>query len=223
MARSMFISLEGIEGAGKTSQISALVHRLEDRNHRCVVTREPGGTVIGKKIRAILLDPDHRALDPMAELMLYVADRIQHLAQVIEPALASGATVICDRYIDATLAYQGMARGLGRDVIDRIHEIAVGARRPDLTLLLDLDPELGLHRAWSAVDHGGRSVAETRFEKEQLAFHRRVREGYLGLAAEAPGRFRVIDASGSFQSVAGAIAHAVSAFLDGQSFDEKRL
>ncbi len=218
----MFISLEGIEGAGKTSQISALVHRLEAGNHRCVVTREPGGTVIGKKIRAIVLNPDHRALDPMAELMLYVADRIQHLRQVIEPALASGATVICDRYIDATLAYQGMARGLGRDVIDGIHRIAVGPRRPDLTLLLDLDPELGLRRAWSAVDNGGRSATETRFEKEQLAFHQRVREGYLTLAAEAPQRFRIIDASGSFQSVAGAIAQAVTAFLDGDFSGGKR-
>jgi dTMP kinase len=216
----MFISLEGIEGAGKTSQISALVHRLEDRKRRCVVTREPGGTVIGEKIRAIVLDPDHRALDPMAELLLYVADRIQHLRQVIEPALASGATVICDRYIDATLAYQGLARGLGREVIDQIHRIAVGARSPDLTLLLDLDPELGLRRAWSAVDRGGRSVAETRFETEQLAFHRRVREGYLSLAAEAPQRFRVIDASHSFQTVARAIGQVVADFLTG--FEESR-
>ena len=201
----MFITLEGIEGCGKTTQMAHIARFLEDRGRSCVQTREPGGTRIGEKLRAILLDPAHRHLAPGAELLLYTADRVQHVQEIIGPALDAGQTVLCDRFFDATLVYQGYARGLDRRLIQTLHDLLLGGLRPDLTLLLDLDPAVGLRRAWRQLDSGSRGAGESRFEKEALAFHRKVRAGYLELAAEARERFAVVDAAQSEAVVRGAI------------------
>jgi len=160
-----------------------------------VITREPGGTEIGRKIRSILLDPENKGLEPMVELLLYFSDRVQHVKELINPALSEGKTVICDRYFDATLVYQGYARGLDVNLITRLHELVLEGLKPDITLLLDLSPEIGLSRAWEQIDNGSRTGDETRFEKEALSFHEKIRAGYLELARLEPQRFRVIDAS----------------------------
>lgn len=197
----MFITLEGIEGAGKTTQLQNIVAYLERSGYECVTTREPGGTAIGSRIRAILLDPENRGLDPVAELLLYVADRVQHIRTVIQPHLAAGRVVVCDRFFDATLVYQGYARGVDRPTIRELHRLVCDDLQPDATLLFDLDPAVGLARAWAQVHNGGRTDAETRFEQEKAAFHQRVRAGYLALAAEAPQRYRVIDAGRDVSAV----------------------
>ncbi len=191
----MFITLEGIEGSGKTSRIQAIAHWLTAAGYTCLTTREPGGTAIGGQIRSVLLHPENGDLAPGAELLLYMADRVQHLETVVKPALAAGNVVVCDRYFDATLVYQGYARGLDREMIRQLHRLTCGGVSPDLTLLLDLDPATGLARAWRRIDNDSAHVKESRFEKETLAFHRRVREGYLDLARQEPGRFFLIDAS----------------------------
>ncbi len=197
----MFITLEGIEGSGKTSQLKNIAAFLESRGHTCLLTREPGGTVIGRRIRTVLLDPESSDLDPTAELLLYTADRVQHVRQVILPAIAAGQVVVCDRYVDATLAYQGVARGLGTQLIDKLHQTLVANLKPDVTFLLDLPPEEGLRRAWTQIDAGNRSGKETRFEQEQMAFHARVRSAYLTLAANEPDRFVIVDARDPIEQV----------------------
>jgi len=191
----MFLTLEGIEGSGKTTQINNIYRFLENKGHNCMITREPGGTKIGRKIRSILLDPENKGMEPMAELLLYFSDRVEHIKKLIKPALAEGKTVICDRYFDATLVYQGYARGLDTKLITRLHELVLEGLKPDITLLLDLSPETGLSRAWEQIGNGSRSGDETRFEKEALSFHEKIRAGYLELARLEPQRFRVIDAS----------------------------
>ena len=191
----MFLTLEGIEGSGKTTQINNVYRFLENKGHNCVITREPGGTKIGRKIRSILLDPENKGMEPMAELLLYFSDRVEHVKKLIKPALAEGKTVICDRYFDATLVYQGYARGLDIKLITQLHELVLEGLKPDITLLLDLSPETGLSRAWEQIGNGSRSGDETRFEKEALSFHEKIRGGYLELARLEPQRFRVIDAS----------------------------
>jgi dTMP kinase len=206
----MLITLEGIEGAGKTSQIRPIVSHLESAGRACLVTREPGGTAIGEKIRAILLDPVNRAMDPVAELLLYMADRAQHIGQVMGPALEAGTVVICDRYVDATIAYQGYARQLDKALIHRLHELLFSALIPDITLLLDLPVRVGLQRAWQGVHQGQRCPGETRFEEEALAFHERVRAGYLALARREPHRFHVIDAGQPPERVTDQILRALS-------------
>ena len=191
----MFITLEGIEGSGKTSQINNICRFLENKGHVCVITREPGGTKIGRKIRSILLDPENKGMEPIAELLLYFSDRVQHVKELINPALSEGKTIICDRYFDATLVYQGYARGLDMKLITRLHELVLEGLKPDITILLDLSPEIGLSRAWEQIDNGSRTGDETRFEKEALSFHKKIRAGYLELARLEPQRFRVVDAS----------------------------
>jgi dTMP kinase len=191
----MFISFEGIEGSGKTTQAKHTVRFLQDKGHDCVITREPGGTRIGEKIRAILLDPLSKDMDPLTELLLYTADRAQHIKEYILPLLSDGKIVLCDRYYDATMAYQGFARGLNIGLIEKMHTLLFENLKPDMTLLLDLPPEIGLERAWQQINNGNRISEETRFEEERLSFHKRVRAGYLELSRLEPERFRVIDAS----------------------------
>ena len=191
----MFITLEGPEGSGKTTQLKPLVADLTGRGCDCLVTREPGGTPIGAQIRKILLHPDSRGMAPLAELFLYEADRAEHLHRQIRPALAQGKVVVCDRFYDATVAYQGYGRGLALDFLHHLHRVLTDGLTPDLTLLLDLAPEVGLERTWNQMENGGRDLAEARFEEEALAFHRRVRAGYLELARAEPQRFRVLDAA----------------------------
>jgi len=200
-APGRFITFEGIEGAGKTSQLQAAADFVRSTGRRCTTTREPGATALGRRIRGIVLDPAGADIDPVAELLLYLADRVQHVRKVIRPALADGQVVICDRFVDATLAYQGMARGVDPALIGRLHELLLGAWEPDLTVLIDIPVEIGLKRAWDAVNRGERSGTETRFEKEALAFHQRVRQGYLDLAAAEPQRFCIIDGNRPPQDV----------------------
>ncbi len=197
----MFITLEGIEGSGKTTQIPYIVDFLNQNGRACVVTREPGGTQIGEKIRSILLDSTSCAMDPLTELLLYMADRAQHLHELVYPAIRAGKTVVCDRFFDATVVYQGYARGLDVEWIKSLHRLILNDIRPDLTLLLDLPPEIGLSRAWKAVHSGDRTAGETRFEQEAITFHQKVREGYLTLSLAEPERFSVIDASQTQENV----------------------
>ena len=210
----MFITLEGIEGSGKTTQIDFLVEYLEKQGLPCVTTREPGGTLIGKKIRTILLDPQSKELDPTSELLLYMADRAQHINSLIKPSLAAGKTVICDRYFDATVVYQGFARELDIDVIKRLHELLFDNLKPDLTFLLDLAPREGLERAWKQLNDGQRSNGESRFEEETLVFHEKVRAGYLELAGREPDRFRIIDATRDVRQVRSLIYDDLALFLE---------
>jgi len=191
----MFITFEGIEGSGKTSQIQSIHAQLGQRGYDVIATREPGSSDIGAQIRSILLDSRNKGLDSLAELLLYMADRAQHLNETIKPALSVGKVILCDRYYDATLAYQGYARGLDIELITKLHQLAFSDVRPDITFLLDLPVETGLARAWQQIQNGQRTGRETRFEEEALAFHSKVRSGYLALAAEEPQRFRIIDAS----------------------------
>lgn len=191
----MFITFEGIEGSGKTTQIGPVVDFFRKRGIDCVATREPGGTPVGKKIRAILMDPENMVLFPMTELLLYAADRVQHVQEQIAPALAAGKTVVCDRFHDSTVAYQGFSRKIDIAAIDRVHALILDGLTPDLTFLLDLPATVGLARAWKQINSGRRSGAETRFESENLAFHEAVRSGYLELARREPDRFVIIDAT----------------------------
>jgi dTMP kinase len=217
MGSTMFITLEGVEGSGKSTQIENIVAFLQVRGYECVTSREPGGTDIGAQIREVLLDPRNTDLDAAAELLLYTADRVQHIRSVIFPHLAAGRVVVCDRFFDATMVYQGYARGLDKKMIRSLHRLVCDDLQPDLTLLFDLEPHLGLQRAWRQINSGGRTQAETRFEQEKLAFHQAVRDGYLDIARREPGRFRIIDADQSPQAVARSIEAELESVLPKKS------
>lgn len=206
---AFFITFEGIEGCGKSTQVGLLSKALDENGYSCVVTREPGGTAIGKRVREVLLNPDHKGMAAEAELLLYAADRVQHVREVIRPALDNGKVVICDRFSDATLAYQGYGRGLDMALIHELNRIASLGIRPDLTLLLDCPVETGITRA---IERNARNahLKDDRFEQEAMAFHRKVRDGYLNLARTEPERFRVIDAHRDMESVRKAVLEAVS-------------
>ena len=192
--RGRFITFEGGEGAGKSTMIGRCRQWLAEQGVELLVTREPGGTFLAEKMRAIVLDRAHDELSPIAELLLVFAARAQHLDELIRPALARGTTVLCDRFTDATWAYQGGGRGLPPEIISALEQAVHGDLQPDLTLLLDLPVELGLQRI------SGRGLAD-RLEQESPAFFERVRQNYLQRAARAPQRFAVIDASGDEASV----------------------
>ncbi len=205
--RGAFITLEGIEGAGKSTAMARVTRLLEAAGHSPLTTREPGGTPLGEELRALLLDHRHHGMTTEAELLLMFAARAEHLGQKILPALASGRWVVCDRFTDATYAYQGGGRGVPAERIRTLEQWVQGDLRPDLTLLLDLPPETGLDRA-------GRRSAPDRFEREQRPFFERVRQAYLERAAAEPDRFRVIDASRPLEAVERQVTQAVEAFLD---------
>ena len=206
----MFITFEGIEGSGKTTQLKHVEAYFKRQGRECIVTREPGGTEIGKKIRSILLDPASKNMSPVSELFLYMADRAQHVKELLIPAISAGKTVLCDRFFDATVVYQGYARGLEVEQIHRLHELTLEGLKPDVTILLDLPPEIGLSRAWAQIDNGKRDDVESRFEKEKLSFHKKVRAGYLELARLEPQRFRIIDATREENEVRRDIIQALS-------------
>lgn len=216
----MFITLEGIEGSGKTTQMKNIVSFLEKRGTQCITTREPGGTFIGEKIRAILLSPENKELHPMSELLLYMADRAQHLHTLVKPSLSKGVTVLCDRYFDATLVYQGYARGIDIGLIEKMHQLLLEDFKPNITFLLDLPPQVGLGRAWQQLENGSRVGAESRFEEETLTFHEKVRSGYLELARREPDRFQIIDAAQNQEHVRTSIL-AVLAEIGSRSADCK--
>jgi dTMP kinase len=204
--RGLFLAFEGGEGAGKSTQWRVLSDELASRGYEVVVTHEPGDTPVGLRLRELLLDPS-TTVTAQTEALLYAADRAEHVANVIAPRLASGAIVISDRYLDSSIAYQGYARGLDIDVITGTSLWATGGLLPDLTLLLDLDPEVGLRRA------RGRSGRLDRLEAEALDFHKRVREGFLTLANAAPSRYAVVDAGLAPDQVADAVLAAVNPLL----------
>jgi dTMP kinase len=211
----MFITLEGVEGSGKSTQLGNIRAFLQLRGHTVVVTREPGGTDIGRKIRSILLNPDHREMEALTELFLYEADRAEHVRKIIAPAISAGKTVLCDRFFDATMVYQGYARGLDLEEIRRIHRFILGNLSPDLTILLDLPPEIGLARAWAQIDKGDRTGAESRFEKEALDFHRKIRAGYLDIARHESQRFCIVDAEQDAAAVCRDIKKAIERLVEG--------
>lgn len=210
-----FISLEGIEGCGKTTQLRLLADWLRSAGHEVLTTREPGGCPIADQIRAILLTPESHALVPRAELLLYAAARAQHVDEVLKPALQAGKIVLCDRYTDATLAYQGGGRGLDHRLISELNALASDGLSPQLTLLLDLPVEIGLGRATSR--NQITADQEGRFEQESLDFHRRVQAAYRNLADQEPARFCQIDALGSVAEVNQRIIVAVQTFLSQRS------
>ena len=189
----MFITLEGIEGSGKTTQTDLLYDYLSKRGSRVLRTREPGGTRIGQQIRTILLQTVHTELDNLAELCLIIADRAQHVQEIISPALLANEVVLCDRYADATVAYQGFGRGLEMRMIEELNRQAVGMCVPDLTILLDCPVEMGLLRVQQRLEANRHLVHEQRFEIEDAAFHQRVREGYLWISQREPERIAVLD------------------------------
>lgn len=197
MARGTFITLEGGEGSGKSTLIRELTDRLTATGREVLATREPGGIPIAEAIREIILHVDNTAMDPLTEALLYAAARRQHLAEKVLPALERGAVVICDRFVDSSLAYQGYARGLGIESIWEINRFAIESRMPDLTLYLDIEPELGLSR----LEAGGRTKVD-RLDLEGMDFHRKVREGYRKVAGMFPERFVTLDASVSQQELA---------------------
>ena len=198
---SLFITFEGPEGAGKSTQLAHLVRRLEAAKLLHTVTREPGGTPLGLRVREVVLDPA-LTIDPLPEFLLYSASRAQLVQGVIRPALARGEVVVCDRFLDSSLAYQGAGRGLHGDFLRAVSREATGGLIPDLTVLLDLDPALGLARA---AERG----QPDRLEQADLAFHERVRAGFLALAGEEPGRFLTLDATRPESELAGNIWTAV--------------
>ena len=213
--RGIFITLEGIEGSGKTTQVPVLTEIFHARGYDCVVTREPGGNELAYKIREILLDPENKGLVPRAELLLYLADRAQHVDQTIEPALTEGKAVICDRYSDATFAYQSFARGLPLDRVTTLNDFAAGGLKPDLTLLFDLPVKVGLARAQKRVDQLDMwQPTEDRFEQLALEFHEKVRDGYLTLADREPERYIIIDADQNREAVSAMIRDVVGQRLD---------
>ena len=190
----MFISFEGIEGCGKTTQVTRLADRLEALNISVVTTREPGGTPAGEEVRRVLLDARNKNLSPIAELFLYAADRAQHVQEVISPALVQGKWVLCDRYLDAPTVYQGYSRGLDMDLVRLLNKTATGGLLPDMTFLLDCPVEVGLGRALTR-NRTMEQEDQGRFEMEEKRFHESVREGYLKLAETEKERFVLIDAS----------------------------
>jgi dTMP kinase len=189
----LFIVFEGIEGCGKTTQISLAGKFLNEHNIPCMVTREPGGTPIGDEIRKILLSAKNSDILPLTELLLYTASKVQHLHQIIQPAMNNGIIVLCDRFFDATMAYQGYGEGLPLVLLEKVRSLALSGLAPDLTILLDCAADLGLNRSLSRIRTEGKEQAEGRFEAKELAFHERVREGYLQLAHREPQRFQIID------------------------------
>ncbi|AMD91231.1 dTMP kinase [Desulfovibrio fairfieldensis] len=209
----MFISFEGIEGSGKSTAQRLLAEHLQGLGYDPLLTREPGGCALGRSLRPILLDARTRGLSSRAELYLFLADRAQHVAEVIRPALEAGQTVLCDRYADSTLAYQGYGRGLDPEHLRRINDMATGGLMPDLTLLLDLPVHCGLERAGLRNREEGTVLSEGRFDAESLEFHERVRQGYRSLAAEEPERFAIIDAAQPPEDVVLQCISAVEASL----------
>jgi len=204
-----FITVEGTEGVGKSSNIAFIQATLQQAGIEVVATREPGGTELGEEVRELLLDHRHSGMSSDAELLLMFAARAQHIEQVIKPALAKGQWVLCDRFTDATYAYQGGGRGISNERIAALETWVQGSLRPDITVLLDLPVEIGLARA------GARGAAD-RFEKEQQAFFEQVRNAYLAQAKKAPERYRIIDASRTLDEVQQQIADVLQAILAGQ-------
>ena len=206
--RGFFITFEGTDGAGKTTQIERLTADLRQTGYDVCLTREPGGTPISEQIRDMLLNPDHSEMAAITELLLYAASRAQHVSEVIKPALEAGQIVISSRFADATVVYQGYGRGLDLERINRLNRIATDGVTPDVTFVLDLPVEIGLQRVQNS--RGGLD----RLEREKIEFHRRLREGYQTIARQEPQRLKIIDAQVSPEQVYGQIQEAIQSLLE---------
>ncbi len=214
--RGKLITFEGIDGCGKTTQLRMLERTLTARNIPFVSTREPGGTELGQTIRAALLNLSRQKVEPLAELLLYAADRAQHVRSFIQPHLEAGKLVLSDRYYDATTAYQGYARGFDLALIHQLNELATGSLKPDLTLLFDLDVKAAvarIHRRSGDATEENTEAEADRLDQEPLEFHEKVRQGYLTLAAQEPDRFRIIPAAGSIESVRPLLIEALQGII----------
>ena len=206
----MFITFEGIDGCGKSTQVSRFVAALQERGVSLVVTREPGGTKIGEAIREILLHVDNSDMVPLTELFLYEADRAQHAAEVIKPALEAGHWVVCDRYYDATTVYQGIVQGQNRQLIEALNCEATLGYQPDITFLLDCPAEIGRERI---AKRDGSAEGKDRFDRKTLDFHCKIRYGYLSLANRHEDRFRIIDCSLPVEQVERKIREIITPYL----------
>lgn len=212
LKRGFLLSFEGIEGCGKTTQLRGLARRLRAHGYLVVETREPGGAPISEKIRTVLLDPSNRGMDARCEMLLYLASRAQHLTETIRPALEKGAVVLCDRFADATMAYQGYGRGLGPHMIARLNRFATSGTAPNLTIVLDVPVATGLARK--------RRVGNLdRLDRENETFHETVRRGYLRIAKQSPRRVRVVDGTIPVDEVAHAIDRIVGPRLRARKAD----
>ncbi|HEU4593900.1 MAG TPA: dTMP kinase [Pyrinomonadaceae bacterium] len=207
---SAFITFEGIDGSGKSTQLRMLASELRLRGHEVVTTREPGGTPLGKRVRKLVLDAEEQ-VDPLAELLLYAADRAQHVRRLVRPALDSGHFVLSDRYADATVAYQGAGRGFPEELVSEVVALATGGLMPDLTLIFDLTVEESRRRAEQRSLKGDK---QDRLDAEDAAFHTRVRDAYLRIAASEPERVHVIDAGGSVQETQSQVMKLVLPFIE---------
>ena len=215
-----FITFEGIDGSGKSTQLRMLASVLRLRGLDVVTTREPGGTSLGKRLRAALLDAQEQ-VDPLAELLLYAADRAQHVRTLLRPALATDHVVLSDRYADATIAYQGAGRGFSSELIAQVVTLATRGLQPDLTLIFDLPVATGIERTGRRTHEG--VAASDRLDAESAEFHTRVREAYLQLAAAQPERIRVIDATGSIEETHVLVADAVLSFLESRDTNKPQI
>lgn len=207
----LFISLEGIEGAGKSTLIQKMIAYFEAAGKEVLLTREPGGSELGQKLRSIILNAEEK-ICPAAELFLFLADRAEHVESCIKPALAQEKVVLCDRFIDSTVAYQGYGRGMDVKQLQMLNERAAGGLKPDLTIILDLDPEIGLARANARNKAENLTIREGRFEAETLEFHQKIRAGFLALSKEEK-RFFVVDAKQNAEAVFADVCKKLQSFL----------
>ncbi len=212
----LFITFEGVEGSGKTTQIQRLKRYLNKKGLPCRVTREPGGCPIGEKIRKILLNPEHREMSPLSELLLYEASRAQHVTEVVKPLLKKGLIVLCDRFSDASIAYQGYGRKVDLKWVERLNRLSSQGIKPDVTFLLDCPSDVGLKRALQR-NQMLKKEKEERFEREKIQFHHRVRKGYLSIAKKEPHRVKVIDTREGEEKVFEKIRQLVDKLLVGSS------
>jgi len=203
MKQGLFITFEGTDGSGKSTQIELLEKYIKSKGYEVVLSREPGGTRVSEIIRDIILDPRNKEIDPLTEMILYAASRAQHVAEIIEPAIESGKVVICDRYVDSSYAYQGGGRGVDLKSIADVNRIAIHGTVPDITFFLDIDPEIAIKRRI-------KSTGADRIEQEKLDFHRRVYDGYKKLSILYPDRIKTIDATKSIDE----IAFQINSFID---------
>lgn len=211
--RGIFITFEGVEGSGKTTQAALFCDYLRNQSLEVVETREPGGTSLGEAIRNMLLSPSNSVPTPVSELLLFLAARAQQVSEVIAPAIASGKWVVCDRFSDSTLAYQGYGRAIDVEGIRKVNDLATGGLKPDMTILLDLDIEIGIKRALAETGEFPGVGNGDRMEREAGEFHNLVRNGYLELAKQEPGRIKVVPATGSIEKVHGIVVSLVESFL----------
>ena len=211
--KGVFITIEGPEGCGKTTQSDLLVRYLREKGFEVILTREPGGTRIGEQIRSLVLDTKYEEMTPLAELLLMASSRAQHVLEKIKPGIKEGKVVVCSRFTDATISYQGHGRGFDIGLLRKINEIATGGLFPDLTLVIDIDVETGLKRAFGVEKAEAEKGEGDRLEKEDMAFHERVRNSYRELARMEPARIKLIDGTGSIEEVSAAIRAAVKEVL----------